>query len=73
MQPLDQFFIPELCMQVGIDDVSMEASDPCLHQHKINTDILYEHNICMIIYVVIVTRSMPNWQKEKFQGGKELM
>jgi len=29
-QPSDQFFIPELRVQVGIDDVSTEASDPCL-------------------------------------------
>ena len=41
---IDQFFIPELHVQVGIDDVSAEASDPCLHQHKININFLYEHN-----------------------------
>ena len=58
---------------LGIDDVSMEASEPCSCQHKINTDFLFKHNLSMLIYVVIVTGSMPNWPKEKIQGGKEQM
>jgi len=70
---IDQFFIPELHIQVGIDDVSAEASDPCLHQHKINIDFLYEHNLSMLIYIVLVTGSMPDQPKQKFQGGKEPM
>ena len=70
---IDQFFIPELHVQVGIGDVSAEASDPCLSQHTINIDFLYEHNLSMLIYIVIVAGSMPDWPKQKFQGGKEPM
>jgi len=68
-QPLINF-IPELCVQVGIDDVSVEASDPCLCQCKINTDFLYKHNLSMLIYIVILTGSIPDQPEEKIQGGK---
>ena len=56
-QPSNQFFIPELHMQVGIDDVSMEASDPCLHQCKINTDFFVQ---TQFMYVNIFC-SHSNW------------